>query len=76
MFDYIMFLNYGSMISIVLFSLLSIASIINWYDYEVGKNKDIKQMQLLIKGQQIKSYGVAKSLGYLILSVLIFMSIK
>lgn len=76
MFDYIMFLNYGSMIAIGFFALRLLAGILFWYDYEWGKNRDIRKLRLLLKGQQIKSYGIAKTIVYLIISILIFISIK
>lgn len=76
MFDYIMFLNYGSMIAIGFFILRLLTGTCVWYTYEVGKNKDIRKLQLALKGQQIKSYGIARTILYLIISILIFISIK
>lgn len=76
MFDYVQFLNYGSMIAIGFFTLRLLAGILFWYDHEVGKNKDIEKMKLLLEGKRIKSYGIAKTIVYLTISILIFISIK
>ena len=76
MFDYIMFLNYGSMIAIGFFALRLLAGTAVWYTYEVGRYKDIRKLQLALKGQYVKSYGIAKTIAYLIISILIFISIK
>jgi hypothetical protein len=76
MFDYIMFFKYGTGVAMAFFTLRLVAGISLWYDHEVGKNKDIEKLKLLLEGKKIKSYGVMRSIGYLILSILIFISIK
>ena len=76
MFDYIMFLNYGSLFAIGFFTLRLICGIFVWYQYEVGKNKDIEKLKLYLEGKQIKSYGIARTILYLIISILVFVSIR
>lgn len=77
MFDYIMFLQYGSAFLGVIFLLRMIVGIYGWYYFEKTPTGRLDYtLNYTMKGLQITHYGIGRNFIYAAVCVLIFFSIK
>jgi len=77
MFDYIMFMSYGSVLLGIIFFARIISGIASWYYYEktnIGKIDYLTNYTL--KGIRIANYNIGKNFIYTVICILLYFSIK
>ena len=77
MFDYVMFLSYGSLFFGLIFFIKALAGVAYWYYYENTPTGRLDYVvNYTMKGYRITSWCISKNLTYAAICALLYFSIK